>query len=130
MGAPAGSTEVVNVTCPALTGRLASSSPVNVRVAGPFTECFLIRAQASGSGFQVCAAACSGVRNGGLFAAETQSGSIAEIFIPSPEEVRWIALRRSAKVTSTRQECAELSASRQRNVGATISGGKIAPSWG
>ena len=37
---------------------------------------FLMAAQVAASGFQVCAAACSGVSCGGLFVGETQRGSI------------------------------------------------------
>src|ERR1017187_1178005 len=42
-----------------------SANPVMVTVAAPFAEWLLMAAQVWGSGFQVCAAACSGVSLGG-----------------------------------------------------------------
>lgn len=48
-----------------VTGRSEGSRPLMVAVALRPDECFLIRAQISSSGFHVCAAACSGVREGG-----------------------------------------------------------------
>src|SRR5271155_3110531 len=104
--------------------------PVISMVAGCSTECCLIMAQVSASGIQVCAAACSGVSEGGLLFSETQRGSILLIWMGSPCEVAWIGFDPSAKAMAMRHAVAEGSASRQMKVGGMISGGKIEPSCG
>src|SRR5271157_1966184 len=86
MGAPTGSAEVLSSMCPRDTGWRAfpEAKPLMVTVAAPATECFLMAAQVAGSGIQVWAAACWGVRAGGLLVGATQRGSISPMRIRSP----------------------------------------------
>lgn len=86
-------------------------------VAGFSLECCFSAAQSSGSGFQVCEAACWGVRAGGRLVAETQRGSIGPSVIGSPTGV--VTGRRvpSANRTSMCQLVVEAEGARQRNVG-------------
>ena len=132
MGAPTGSFDVVSVTRPWDTGvawPLYLEPAINM-VAGRSVECCLIVAHRGASGVQVCAAACSGVREGGWLVSEMQRGSISPIRIGSPWELTWIGSEPSAKVISIRHVLADASASRQRKVGGVISGGKMEPSSG
>ncbi len=118
--------------CPRDTGWRAfpAAKPLMVTVAAPATECFLIAAQVAGSGIQVRAAACCGVSLGGRFVGATQRGSISPMCIRSPFAATWMAAEPSANDTSICQETAPGAGSRQRNVGAAMSGGKIDPSAG
>src|ERR1039458_3045530 len=93
----------------------------------PATDCFLMTAQSAGLGSQVWAAACCGVRVGSLLVVETQRWSISPMRMRSPLEVTWRAGEPSANDTSMRQETAPGAGSRQRKVGAAMSGGKIDP---
>src|ERR1017187_1814853 len=132
MGAPTGSVEVCSNICPRDTGWLAfpAVTPLMATVGGPATDCFLIAAQVAESGFHVWAAACCGVRLGGRLLGETQRGSISPMRIRSPLAATWMPAEPSANDTSIRQETAPGAGSRQRNVGAAMSGGKIDPSAG
>src|SRR5579862_1058544 len=127
MGAPTASFEVEMVTrpCETVTSLLLPLMPEIATVAGPSTECILIVAHVAASGVHVCAAACSGVSEGGLFVLEMQRGSISPIRIGSPLELTWRDSELSAKLISMRHVRADDSASRQRKVGAMMSGGKI-----
>ena len=104
--------------------------PVIASVAGAATDCFLIAAQTAASGVHVCAEACSGVSFGSSLVAETQRGSMAPTLRRSPLDSTWISGARPPKETSMRQVVARVDASRNRNVGGVISGGKIEPSDG
>ena len=77
---------MVSVTRPSETGLSGALSvtPVISMVAGCSTECCLMMDHVAASGIQVCAAACSGVSEGGLLFSETQRGSILPIWIGSP----------------------------------------------
>src|ERR1039457_6909749 len=132
MGAPTGSVEVCSSMRPRDTGWRAfpAAKPLMATVAGPATDCFLMAAQAPGSGVHVWAAACCGVRLGGRLLGETQRGSISPMRIRSPLDATWMPAEPSANDTSIRQETAPGAGSRQRNVGAAISGGKIDPAAG
>src|ERR1039458_2353190 len=131
MGAPTGSVEVCSSMRPRDTGwRAFPAKPLMATVAAPATDCFLIAAQVAGSGTQVWAAACCGVRLGGRLLGETQRGSISPMRIRSPLAATWVAPEPFANDTSIRQETAPGAGSRQRNVGAAMSGGKIDPSAG
>src|ERR1700722_18626115 len=118
MGAPTGSFDVLSVTLPWETGeswRVLLKPTINM-VAGRSTECCLMVAHRVASGVQVCAAACSGVREGGWLVSEIHRGSISPIRIGSPWVLTWIVSERSAKVMSIRQVLADASTSRQRKV--------------
>src|ERR1017187_12458 len=132
MGAPTGSAEVCSSMYPRDTGWLAfpAAKLPMVTVAAPATDIFLIAAQVAGSGIQVWAAACCGVRLGARLLGETQRGSISPMRIRSPLAATWMAAEPSANDTSIRQETAPGAGSRQRNVGAAMSGGKTDPSAG
>src|ERR1035438_10277362 len=58
-----------------------SANPVRVTVAAPFVEPLLMAAQVCGSGFQVCAAACSGVRGGGVGVGDSGIVTVAAPFV-------------------------------------------------
>src|ERR1039457_6005242 len=105
-----------------------SANPVMVTVAAPFAEWLLIAAQIWGSGFQVCAAACSGVSMGGT--APTQRGSISPNCMRSPLDFTCMRAAPPANSTSIRQSVALASASRHKNAGGGSSGGKMDPSAG
>ena len=90
-------------------------------------ECFLMTAQVSASGFQVCAAACWGVSFRQWLVAATHRGSISPIRIRSPAEFHVDGGEPSPNATSMRHRAALAAASRQRNVGGAISGGKMDP---
>jgi len=96
-----------------------------VTVAGAATDCFLMAAQIAVSGIQVCAEACSGVSFGNSLFGETHRGSISPTRRRSPFDSTWMAGARPPKSMSTRQRDARPDESRNRNVGAVISGGKI-----
>ena len=104
------------------------ANPVMVTVAAPFAEWLLMAAQVWGSGFQVCAAACSGVSLGGT--APTQRGSISPSCMRPPLDFSCMRAARPANSTSIRQSVALSAASRHRKVGGGSSGGKIDPSAG
>src|ERR1017187_9090174 len=118
--------------CPRDTGWRAfpGAKPLMVTVAAPATDCFLIAVQVAGAGIQVWPSACCGVRLGGRLGGETQRESISPMCIRSPLAATWMAAEPSANDTSIRQETAPGAGSRQRNVGAAISGGKTDPSAG
>src|ERR1017187_2192877 len=132
MGAPTGSVEVCSNICPRDTGWLAfpAAKPLIAMVAAPATDCFLIAAQVAESGFHVWAAACCGVRLGGRLLGETHRRSIYPICLRSHLDVTWMPGESSANDTSIRHETAPGAGSRQRKVGAAISGGKTALSAG
>ena len=132
MGAPTGSGDVCRSMCPRDTGwrTFPAAKPLMVTVAAAETEFFLIAAQAAGSGNQVRASACCGVRLGGRLVGETQRGSISPICIRSPLAATRMAAEPLANATSICQETAPGAGSRQRKVGAAMSGGKTDPSAG
>ena len=86
--------------------------------------------QVAASGIQVCAAACCGVSSGGLLVSATERGSISPMRRRSPFDSTRTWFEPSPKATSIRHRFAPAAGSRQRNVGAMISGGKIDPSSG
>jgi hypothetical protein len=96
-------------------------------VMGPPPACFSIAAQVSASGFQVCAAACSGVSSGRLLLAEMQRRSISPMRMRSPFDSTRIGAEPLPKSTSMRHESAAGAGSRHRNVGGAMSGGNTDP---
>ena len=108
----------------------AAESPVKVAVAGPATECFLMSPQVPSSGVQLCADACSGVSVGKALVSAMQRESISPTWGGSPRTDKCRAGEPSENSTSTCQLDAAVLASCQRNVGGTISRGKIDPSSG
>src|SRR5579883_2530808 len=129
MGAPTGSAEVKILTLALDAAVLRSSvNPVMEIVAGALTECCLISVQVCSSGFHVRIAACSDVNSESSPFATTVGSSSPRCRCSPATGIR-IALVLSANDTSTTQRFASL-ASRQRNVGGVISGGKIEPSSG
>src|ERR1035438_3761076 len=100
---------------------------VMVTVAGRFTECFLMAAQVSVSGFQTQEAASRGVNLGGSLLSDTQRGSISPMRSRSPRDNARTPAELSPNVTSMRHNLAPAEASRHTKVGAVISGGKTDP---
>src|SRR6478609_3062694 len=89
--------------------------------------CFSIAAQVVASGYQVCAAACSGVSPGSLLLEEMQRGSISPMRMRSPFDSMWMGGELVPKSTSMRHESAAGAGSRHINVGGAMSGGNTEP---
>ena len=132
MGAPTGSLDVSMATEPRETAlrSFRSRKPEMVTLAGCSTECFLISLQTAESGIQVRPAACCGVSLGSSLLVETERGSISPMRSRSPGDWTRMAGEPSANVTSISHARAFSAASRQRKVGAAISGGNTEPSSG
>ena len=100
-----------------------------VTVAAASTERAFTASHVAASGFQVRAAACSGVSFGSSFVGPTARGSISPTRIRGPSVFARRGAPPSPKPTSTCHDVA-FDPSRQRKVGASMSGGKIDSSCG
>src|ERR1017187_1102236 len=99
-----------------------------VTIAGSAMEFDWIVAHVAESGVQVKVAACCGVSFGASSGLTVHSGSIAPSRILSPVDRTWMVGTFPANEISIFQEVP--AASRQRNVGGVIPGGKMEPSSG
>ena len=102
---------------------------MNVTVAAASIDRAFTVSHAAAVGFQVRAAACSAVSFGSSFVGPTARGSISPTRIRGPSVLARRGSLPSAKLTSTCHDVA-FDPSRQRKVGASMSGGKIDPSCG